>query len=144
MSKIVPLGLEFTDDVKTILSKSKLPIDDIDLSVQRFVGIRSEDQLTGIGALELYGTNALLRSMAVIYSGQNKGLGSTLVQGLIDLAKAHNVERLFLLTETAESFFGRNGFSKINRSEVPEAILQTEEFKNLCPTTAVCMTLTLN
>lgn len=139
MSKIIPLGLEYIDDVKTILSKSNLPTSDIDLTTQQFIGIQSEDQLIGIGALELYGSNGLLRSMAVIYSGQKKGLGSTLVQGLIDMAKEHRVVQLFLLTETAENFFSRNGFSKINRSEVPEAILQTEEFTNLCPTTAVCM-----
>ncbi|MEM8569147.1 MAG: arsenic resistance N-acetyltransferase ArsN2 [Bacteroidota bacterium] len=144
MNNILDLDITYTDEVKRILSKSKLPTVDLNLSTQRFIGILSSDKLIGIGALELYGSSALLRSMAVIYSGQNKGIGTNLVTGLLDLARKNNVSELFLLTETAEKFFAKNGFSKINRSEVPAEILQTEEFKNLCPSTAVCMSLALN
>ena len=144
MKKVLDLDVTYTEEVKAILSKSKLPTDDLDLSTQRFIGVLSDQKLIGIGALELYGSSALLRSMAVIYAGQNKGLGTNLVSGLLDLARKNNVSELFLLTETAEKFFAKNGFNKINRSEVPAEILQTEEFTNLCPSTAVCMTLVLN
>ncbi|MEM6526409.1 MAG: arsenic resistance N-acetyltransferase ArsN2 [Bacteroidota bacterium] len=144
MNKVQELDITYTEEVMGILTNSKLPTDDLDLATQQFVGILAENKLIGIGALELYGLSALLRSMAVIYAGQNKGLGTNLVSGLLDLAKKNKVSQLFLLTETAEKFFAKNGFSRINRSEVPAEILQTEEFANLCPSTAVCMTLVLN
>ncbi|MEM9857599.1 MAG: arsenic resistance N-acetyltransferase ArsN2 [Bacteroidota bacterium] len=144
MNKAIILGTSYTGEVRSILSKSKLPTDDLDLSTQRFIGILSSSKLIGIGALEMYGSSALLRSMAVIYAGQNKGIGTHLVKGLIDLARKNSVSELFLLTETAEKFFSKNGFNKITRSDVPSEILQTEEFTNLCPSTAVCMSLALN
>ena len=118
MKKVLDLDVTYTEEVKAILSKSKLPTDDLDLSTQWFIGVLSDKKLIGIGALELYGSSALLRSMAVIYAGQNKGLGTNLVSGLLDLARKNNVSELFLLTETAEKFFAKNGFNKINRSEV--------------------------
>lgn len=133
----------YTDEVKSILAKSKLPIDDIDLAEQKFVGILSDGQLTGIGALETHGSSALLRSMAVIYSGQKKGVGSKLVDRLLDVGKENDIKQVYLLTETAEEFFKKKGFKRINRSDVPQEILATQEFKHLCPSTALCMSLKL-
>ena len=144
MTEVLNLDPSYTAKVKGILSQSKLPVEDLDLTTQQFIGITSDTKLIGIGALELYGSSALLRSMAVIYSGQNKGLGSQLVKELLNLARLNEVKNLFLLTETAENFFSKNGFKVVNRADVPQAILQTEEFTNLCPKTAVCMKLTLD
>jgi len=45
-----------------------------------------------------------------------------------------------LLTTTAEKFFGTLGFTVVDRSKLPETIRKTNEFLNLCPTSAVCMT----
>jgi arsenate reductase len=44
-----------------------------------------------------------------------------------------------LLTTTAEAFFTHIGFARIDRADVPAALLQSVEFRGACPSTAVIM-----
>ncbi len=136
---IIELDLSYQDTVVEILRNSKLPHSDIDLAKQFFIGQGTSTKLVGIGALEFYGQNALVRSMAVLNNGQNRGVGSSLLGYLLKTAKNKKVESLYLLTETAERFFARNGFEKVDQAVVPSDILESEEFKNLCPGDAICM-----
>ncbi len=57
------------------------------------------------------------------------------------LAYAHRkqIKTLYLLTLTAEGFFSKLGFNNLDRKNVPETLQGTEEFRSLCPDTAVCM-----
>jgi amino-acid N-acetyltransferase len=55
-----------------------------------------------------------------------------------------NVNSIYLLTETAEGFFSKEGFKKIAREQVPPSIKQTHEYSTLCPEDAVCMVKKLN
>ena len=139
VDQIIELDTSYQDIVIEILRNSKLPHSDIDLSKQFFIGHGDKTKLVGIGALEFYGANALVRSMAVLNNGQNKGLGSSLLGYLLKVAKDKDLANLYLLTETAEKFFARNGFEKVDRAVVPDDILGSEEFKNLCPGDAICM-----
>jgi amino-acid N-acetyltransferase len=59
-------------------------------------------------------------------------------------ARAHHIERLVLLTETAQPLFQKLGYSVIERSSVPESLRQSDEFRSLCPASAVCMAKTLS
>ena len=136
---IIPLNKTHREQVLEILASCKLPTADIDMQKQVFFGYQNSNRLTGIGALELFEENALLRSMAVLYSNQKKGLGSRLVTRLIEEAQARQVKNIYLLTESATIFFEKHGFIQTSRNEVPEAVLQSTEFKKLCPVTATCM-----
>jgi N-acetylglutamate synthase-like GNAT family acetyltransferase len=49
-----------------------------------------------------------------------------------------------LLTETAETFFRRLGYTVIERDQAPSAVASSAEFRTLCPATAVCMTKRLS
>jgi amino-acid N-acetyltransferase len=57
------------------------------------------------------------------------------------LAYAHlqGIKELYLLTNTAEGFFSKIGFNKVERDNVPDSIRATKEFQSLCPSTAACM-----
>src|SRR3546814_21074615 len=44
--------------------------------------------------------------------------------------------RLYLLTTTAESFFGRFGYAPIPRASAPAEITDSAEFRSLCPASA--------
>jgi amino-acid N-acetyltransferase len=90
--------------------------------------------------MERFGASALLRSLAVGPRFQRRGLGHMLVARLEREAEANGVEQLVLLTETAERFFRAIGYEVIDRSQVPEKIKQSAEFRMLCPASAVCMT----
>jgi amino-acid N-acetyltransferase len=61
------------------------------------------------------------------------------VSELERLAQAGEIKRLVLLTQTAADFFARQGFRTIERSSAPEDIQASEEFRSLCPSSAICM-----
>jgi amino-acid N-acetyltransferase len=46
---------------------------------------------------------------------------------------------MYLLTTTAEGFFARRSYEKVDRDAVPGVIKETAEFQSLCPASAVCM-----
>jgi amino-acid N-acetyltransferase len=96
--------------------------------------------LVGVIALERFGSEGLLRSLAVAPDFRNRGFGRELVTRLEVDAREHGVRRLVLLTETAEQFFRRIGYSRIDRAQVSGPLPQSAEFRTLCPVAAACMT----
>lgn len=89
------------------------------------------------------GAFALLRSVAVRPSWRGSGLGEALVRGLVDAAGARGLDALYLLTTTAEHYFPRLGFVRVERAAVPAPVQATLEFTSACPASAVPMTLSL-
>jgi amino-acid N-acetyltransferase len=71
---------------------------------------------------------------------RNRGLGLRLVRRLELEAEASGLKCLVLLTQTAESFFARLGYSLIDRAAAPDSVKASAEFRSLCPASAVCMT----
>jgi amino-acid N-acetyltransferase len=100
-------------------------------------------QIVGAVALELYGREALLRSLAVASAWRGRGLGLALAQEALALARSRGVERIFLLTETASGFFPRLGFEPVERSAVPASVQQSVELRSACPASALAMALSL-
>ncbi len=49
------------------------------------------------------------------------------------------VRSLFLLTTTAEEFFGQRGYARVARESAPETIRSTREFADICPASSVLM-----
>lgn len=61
----------------------------------------------------------------------------------MDVALRDGIERLWLLTETAEPFFARLGFERVSREMAPPTIQLTSEFGSVCAASASCMMLKL-
>ncbi|MBV6520370.1 MAG: hypothetical protein MNPFHGCM_00476 [Gemmatimonadaceae bacterium] len=95
-----------------------------------------ERTLVGVAGLEVCGGTALLRSVAVLPEWRSQGLGRELVRRVVCHAEARDLRALYLLTMTAEHYFPRFGFERIDRGEVPEEVAATLEFKSACPATA--------
>jgi len=49
------------------------------------------------------------------------------------------VQELYLLTMTAEPFFAKRGYGRVDRAKAPAALQGTTEFVSLCPVSSVCM-----
>ena len=124
--------------VVVLLQETDLPPDGIELHMEDFLIVRHPEAVAGpeflVGSvgLEIYGESALLRSLAVHPDFQGTGLGSKLVHRIIEVAKRKGIIRLFLLTDTAEDFFKKRGFTIVNRDRVPEDMKQSIEFTTLC------------
>ncbi|MFC3959508.1 arsenic resistance N-acetyltransferase ArsN2 [Halovivax cerinus] len=125
--------------VETLLSETDLPTADVRSTPERFVLAFDGDERVGVGGLEPYGADALLRSLVVEESRRGSGYGAAICDALEDRARADGVETLYLLTTTAEGFFADRGYETVDRDSVPEVIRETPEFADLCPAAAVCM-----
>jgi amino-acid N-acetyltransferase len=53
--------------------------------------------------------------------------------------ESRGLRALYLLTTTAEHYFPRFGFTRVDRSAVPADIRATEEFRSACPASATVM-----
>jgi len=128
------------DKVRPLLLGADLPASDLADPLEHFFGCGAVDDPDGIVGLELFDGEALLRSLVVRDSARTRGCGSALVAAAEEHARHAAVERIWLLTETAEEFFRRRGYRKAERIVAPPAIRQTSEFSALCPASAVLMT----
>lgn len=89
---------------------------DLPSSLDNFVIAKTADAVIGACGIEQYGTVALLRSLAVAADFQGKGLGNSLYQAVLEVAKDKGVKQIFLITTTAAAFFRKQGFTKVERS----------------------------
>lgn len=127
-----------------LLQAQGLPIADIsDEHLESFFYVGSDGSPTGLVGLELYGTDALLRSLVVGENARSKGVGSQLTQHAEKYAASKNVRAIYLLTITAELFFKRLGYERIDRSRAPRSIERTREFASLCPASSAFMVKSL-
>lgn len=92
-----------------------------------------------VAGLEVRGKDALLRSVAVRPDRRDLGLGGQLVRRLLSEAERRGLRAVYLLTTTAEEYFPRFGFTRVERTDVPGDIRATEEFTSACPASAVVM-----
>ncbi|HJW39965.1 MAG TPA: arsenic resistance N-acetyltransferase ArsN2 [Rhizomicrobium sp.] len=90
------------------------------------------------GGFATYGSDGLLRSL-VVAGAQRAGTGSTLLAELLAAARGRGLRDIWLLTTSAEDFFARHGFAKVERDTAPAAIGATSQFKDLCPISAAFM-----
>ena len=93
--------------------------------------------------LEVYGNSSLLRSAVVHPARRGTRTGEALVNALIAHARAIGVADVALLTTTADRWFPRFGFVRVERNALPRAVFESEEFQGACPASAVAMHLGL-
>jgi amino-acid N-acetyltransferase len=126
--------------LKRLLNESQLiSLDLTPEHLRHFFGLGTIEELEGVVGLELFGTVALLRSLAVVSSRRKAGLGSKLVTHAEEYARNKSIKSLYLLTNTAESFFKHRGYQSTARDDAPAAIRQTREFSELCPVSSAFM-----
>lgn len=129
------------DSIITLLKKEKLPVSDLlssDSEVQFFI-IKNSGSVDGAIGLEVFEKVGLLRSLVAAENQRGHGYGKELVNRLEGQAKIQSVKLLYLLTESAESFFESLGYKSIPRAEAPEPIQKSTQFTEMCPSSAVCM-----
>lgn len=123
------------DAVQGLLQSSGLP--DLDPAVCDVILIGVTDgTVSGCAALERYGDDALLRSVAVADAMRGNGLGRLLTQSALDHAQRTGMRAVYLLTTTADGFFPRFGFLPVEREEVPAEVRASHEFSSACPASA--------
>jgi amino-acid N-acetyltransferase len=125
--------------VQRLLLNCGLPNEDVHQHLDHFIVAKDGDQLAGVIGLQLLGRTGLLRSLAVDSRYRNQGLGKALYAKLVGYAHLRGIAKLYLLTLTTQEYFSKLGFEKVDRADVPPEIGTTAEFRDLCPSTAVCL-----
>lgn len=122
------------------MESAGLPTADLSqVDLSHFFGCGAVDRPHGVVGLELLGTEALLRSLAVEADSRGAGSGRALVAAAEEHARELGVTSIYLLTTTAAEFFERLGYVRADRETAPPAVRRTREFGDLCPASAVFM-----
>jgi len=102
-----------------------------------WIAVDEHDVVIGtIAIFNLGNNNAYLRKMFIkpAWRGKEKGVSMNLLNILLQWTEAHGYERIYLETisvfKAAVIFYSRNGFKKIDRSELPPNfhIIKVAEF----------------
>lgn len=116
--------------VLNLLTRTNLPHDGISEYLENFLVARDESRaVIGCAGLEHQGKLGLLRSVAVSPELQKSGLGSRLVEAVINEAKRSGLREIILLTTTAREFFARRfNFVETGRENYNENLKDSSEW----------------
>ena len=137
--RYAPAVMSYARTIQLLLGENSLPNEDISKHLDHFILAKDSEKITGCIGLEVYVEIGFVRSLAVKTAFRHQGIAGALYQECEKHAKSIGIRDLYLLTVTAEAFFAKRGWTRIDRGDAPEVICRTEEFKGLCPATAICM-----
>ena len=125
--------------VLELLTAQALPVDGLEQHLPTTLVARQDDRIVGSVAVETYPDGGLLRSVAVAADSRGRGLGQALTSAAFTMARDTGIDTLYLLTTTAEGYFPKFGFERIERSDVPASVQTSVEFTSACPSSAIVM-----
>jgi N-acetylglutamate synthase-like GNAT family acetyltransferase len=143
MIEVTPARREDAPAIVALVEANRLPLDGLADHLDAAVVARQDGHIVGAAALEAYDEGGLLRSVAVDGSARGAGVGRSLVEAVVAMARARALPALYLLTTTAAGYFLKLGFETIERAEVPASVQQSVEFRSACPASATVMRLRL-
>jgi L-amino acid N-acyltransferase YncA/predicted N-acetyltransferase YhbS len=129
--------------VRRLLAAAHLPTAGLDDAWRTWVADADPvgGTVVGAAALERHAGTFLLRSVVVDAEWRGARLGTRLVTSALvgadlEVGGRARVCLLTELTETADRWFDRVGFSAIERSDLPPEVSASEELKGACPASA--------
>jgi amino-acid N-acetyltransferase len=125
--------------VLELLRAEKLPEHGVIEQFGHYLVARDLGEVVGACGLELYGENALLRSLVVEPASRGQGAGDCLLRGVVGLGQKLGAHSLYLLTTSAQRYFERYGFEACAREHAPAGIRDSWELCHGCPSTAAFM-----
>jgi len=129
------------DSLFRLLEQGALPWTSLDPARHSVFIVRAaaeSEPALGCVAIELYGADALLRSLAVAGSARGHGLGRRLTEEALMEAARLGARQVWLLTTTAQEFFARAGFEASERAAAPVSLHGSEQWEG-CRAGAVLM-----
>lgn len=126
--------------IEALLAMAQLPTDGLAQCYGDFVVAEAAGTIVGAGGMERCGAGAaLLRSFVVAPAHRGQGIARRMHDALVQRARATGIDTWYLLTTTAQDYFARLGFSAVARDSAPPDIRATQQFRQLCPASALLM-----
>jgi UDP-N-acetylmuramate: L-alanyl-gamma-D-glutamyl-meso-diaminopimelate ligase len=130
--------------IRELLAKCELDDPASDADFPYYYLLRNEAGVAGAVALEVYGEDAILRSLAVDPEWRGGGYGWILADTAIQQARLRGVRRIYLLTESASDFFAaKHGFRVVDRATVSPGVAKSRTFQDSTGSAFVAMRLDL-
>jgi len=101
-------------DIKTILSFYYLDTENVEKNLPEFIVAQTNNKIVGCACLDV-GDIVELRSIAILPSYRNKGLGAKLVDNI--LKRAQDLTDAVYLRTNSPVFFEKKGFKRLQNSE---------------------------
>jgi amino-acid N-acetyltransferase len=133
MREATPADLE---PIRRLLTGCGLP--DAGLEATQFFLLDGEDGPLGVVGLEPHGQTVLVRSLAVHPDAQGAGLGSALLDHALAQAARRGFLRAAALTTTVSAWLAREGWQRVERSQLPAELEGSAELQGACPASAAC------
>lgn len=135
-------GQEDFLQIHELLNTNGLPLAGVNSGNGKYYLAKGQE-LMGVIGVEYYGTASLLRSLAVKWNFRKVGLARNLIHQVLRELQDLGLHDVYLLTNTADQYLTRYGFSKIERDKVPSNVLATSALGNACPISSICMYMKL-
>jgi len=106
--------------------------------------VECENNLLGVGALDINGDLALIKFVYIVPVYRNQGFGDGLVRALINYADRRGVKRIYVISKNEIDYFKRFGFEYMSSEKICEIFevsinerpfmmeLDVDEFFNNC------------
>ena len=121
-----------------LLVAAGLPTDDLD-EVDRAWKVGHAAGLIAAAGVQGQGEHRLLRSLVVGPDYRGTGWGGRLLASIESTLHQDGVRAVWLLTTGAADYFQHHGYIACSRQEAPASIASTQQFRSLCPASAVLM-----
>lgn len=126
---IRPVGPSDRSAVSEVLKSVGLPYNDIDFDKTDIFVAVDGGEIVGTVGLQVEGHHGLLRSLAVRPDYREHGTGRRLCDAVLEHAIRIGIREVYLLTTDAAGYFEKRGFSRIERTSVPERVRQMSQFQ---------------
>ncbi len=130
-------------ELAAALREAGLPDDEVDADDCLYLRFHDGNMTIGFAGVQGRGPDRLLRSFWITPALRRRGLGADVLARVEREALASGVARLHLLTTSAEAFFLRHGYARVQRAEAPPAIAALREFATTCPAGASYLARTI-
>ena len=96
-------------------------------------------KIVGAAGVEVYGSEALLRSVVVSSEMRGNGLGRRLTEDRLRWAADHGITEVYLLTTDADLYWKERGFRVVERADAPSGVRSSKQWAGGCSSTAIAM-----
>jgi amino-acid N-acetyltransferase len=125
--------------IEALLVRANLSIVGVRRHIAHFRVGKYEGKIVAVGGLEIYGEQALLRSIAVDAEQRNQAYGKQIARDVCRSAQRAGIGDVYLKTVSARPFFAGLGFHVLTFDQVPASLKKSSQFRGACPASATVM-----
>jgi amino-acid N-acetyltransferase len=117
------------EQISKLITSENMPAIEVDRWLDSFFVLDDGEKLVGCAGVEVYGEDALLRSVMTAPELRGTGEGVRMINAALDYMRDRGVKRCFLFTMTAERWFPRFGFEVCSLEDWTSGARESWQYK---------------